>query len=96
MDAEHLRDLIANAAQGIERGHGFLEYHGDARSAQRAHRGLIHLRQVTPFKQDAAARNAHIAGQQAHDGTRHHGFAGTAFPDHAQDFSGVEIKRYLT
>ena len=63
MDAKHLSDLIANAAQGIERGHGFLEHHGNAGTAQCAHLGLIRAGEVSPLEQDAAVRNAYIARQ---------------------------------
>ena len=92
MDTKHLRDLIANAAQGIERGHGFLEHHGNACAAQGAHGRLIRAGEVLSFKQDAAARNAYIARQQAHDCTRHHGFAGPAFANHAENFARVQLK----
>src|SRR3546814_18202712 len=33
----HFGDLVADAVDGIERGHGFLEDHGDAIAADRAH-----------------------------------------------------------
>ena len=95
MDTKHLRDLITNAAQRIERGHGFLEHHGNAGTAQRAHGCLIRAGEVLALKQDAAARNAYIARQQAHDGARHHGFSGTAFANHAEDLASMKVKRDL-
>src|SRR3546814_2788602 len=50
----HFGDLVADAVDGIERGHGFLEDHGDAIAADRAHPARREAQQVLALEERAA------------------------------------------
>ncbi len=63
MDRKHLADLIADAAQRIERGHRLLEDHRDAGAAHPPHFRGGGRRQIAAFKHHPAAIDGHLARQ---------------------------------
>jgi len=89
--SEHgLGDLIADAHDGIESGHRFLEDHGDARATQLTHgvwgkRGEVAGGAV--LGEEDIAGNAGLGRKQAHDGKGCDRFAGTRFANQAKNFA---------
>ena len=79
----HLHDLLADAQDGVQRGHRLLEDHGHADRAQFAHLRLRQRQQVPPLKRDGPARDAQRLRQQPHDRKRGHRLARAGFADKA-------------
>jgi molybdopterin converting factor small subunit len=90
---ESLRDLVANAHDGIESGHGLLKDHGDARAAELPHgavrkRGEVAGRAV--FGEQDVAGDAGLRRKQPHDGEGGDRFSGAGFADQPKDFAGSD------
>ena len=93
---EHgLGDLVADPHHGIERGHRFLEDHGDARAAQLAH-GVVgqgrEIARCAVLRKENLAGNPCLRREQAHDGQGSDGFAGAGFADQSEDFAGGDAR----
>jgi hypothetical protein len=88
MDQERLHELQTDREHRVQRGHGFLEDHGDLPAPHRAHRFGIERCKIPAGKADATAGDA--AGglrQQPHDGERGDRFAGSGFADQGHDLA---------
>jgi len=87
------RDLIAHPHDGIERRHGLLENHRDARAAELAHGVVRKIGEIAshaiPGEVDFA-RDVCLSREQAHDGKGCDRFAGAGFADQAQNFAGCD------
>ena len=55
VQGQHLVDLLFDAVQRVERGHGLLKDHGDAVAADAAQLVLVQFEQVLPCVVNAAA-----------------------------------------
>ncbi len=91
MSEDGFGDLVADAHDGVEGGHGLLEDHGNARAAKLAQligreggemRGCVAILKSDFALDDGGGR------EQAHDGERGDGFSGAGFTDQAEDFAG--------
>src|SRR5271165_4368171 len=93
------RDLVADPHDRIERGHGLLENHGDARAAESTH-GVV--RKIGETARRAIlgevdfARDVCLSREQAHDGEGCDRFAGAGFADQAQNFTGSDGEVEIT
>ena len=85
-------DLISDAHDGIEGGHGLLEDHGHAEAAQVLEFGGAGGGEVAVFKQNLAGE-ARLGRKESHDGQRGDALAGTGFDDESEGFSGGEGER---
>jgi len=97
MSENGLRDLVADAHDRVEGGHGFLENHGDARPAKLAQLiggqvGQMCGGAVAVLKSDFA-RDDGGGREQAHDGERGDGFSGARFADQSEHFAGSDRER---
>jgi len=97
------RDLLADAHDRVERGHGLLENHGHARPAKLAQligrqvgqmRGGTVVFLKTILKSDFAPDDGG-GWKQAHDGKRGNGFPGARFADQSEHFSGCDRERKI-
>ena len=82
VEPDGLADLAADRKHRIERGHGFLENHGDVAAPDLAHLRARDLQQVLPLETNLSPDD--LPGgivDQAHDGERGHAFAATALAD---------------
>ncbi len=86
---EGFGDLVADAHDRVEGGHGFLEDHADGAAAEPAHGGFGEREDGLAFEQDAAG-DAGSGGEQAQEGERGGGFAGAGLADEAEGFAGRE------
>ena len=85
VDDDRLGDLLAHGQHRVERGHRFLEHHGDAVAADAPHRRLVERQQVEAVEAHGAADHAaEHRRQQAHDGKRGDRLAAARFADHAR------------
>jgi len=79
--------LVADTHDGIQGRHGLLKDHADAGAADGAHAGFGEREQIFVAKADAAG-GFRLRREEAQDGKRGDGFAGTGFADEAEDFTG--------
>ncbi len=71
VNLQHLVDLLAHGVQRVERGHWFLEHHGNAITTNFAHVLFVGLEQVLAVEKDLPLRMAgEGVGQQPQDGMR--------------------------
>jgi hypothetical protein len=95
VSTDGLGDLVADAHDGVESGHGLLEDHGHAQAAQ----GLQHLLQTSGAGGGEVAFEEHGAGeprlrrQQSHDGEGGDALAGAGFADQGEGFARREDER---
>jgi len=80
-------DLVADAHDGVEGGHGFLEDHGDAAATVGAHFLFWEGEEVFAVEENFAGGDG-VGREQAEDGEGCCGFAGAGFADEAEDFAG--------
>ncbi|SEE21700.1 hypothetical protein SAMN05421553_4289 [Pseudomonas anguilliseptica] len=93
MQGQYLVDLLFNAVQRIQRGHGLLKDHGDAVAANAAQFVLAQLEQVLPCVVNAAAGVlGQRVGQQTQDGMRGDRFARAAFAHQSQGLTALDIE----
>ena len=93
MQVDHLGDLIADAVDRVEGGHGVLEHHGDFLAADLAHLRLALFQQILPFVEDLAVEDpARRRLQQAEDAQRDGRLAGSGLPHQAEGLPLAEIK----
>ena len=88
--AVQLEALVQLASDGhgrIERSHGFLEHHADARAAQLAQLGRAGLGDFHALEADRAAGHHQRRRRQAHDGARRLGLAAAGLADDADHFA---------
>ncbi len=101
MQAYRFGDLLADREYRIERGHRFLENHGDFRAADTAHGALIGAGQVdnatiAPLEIHAGAGDpAAAVVDQAHDRLRRHRFSRAGFTDDGQRFTRIDMERQI-
>ena len=85
-------DLVADAHDRVEGGHGLLKDHGDAGAAELAHRVVWESGEIARgggvFGEENFSGDLGLRREQAHDGERGDGFAGAGFADEAEDFAG--------
>ena len=83
-------DLVSDGLQGVQAGHGVLEYHGDflAPDGEPFFFGGI-FRKVLAVVQDAAAVDPAVLIHEAHEGFGQHRFAAAAFAYDGQGFALV-------
>ncbi len=84
-----LGDLVADAHDGIEGGHGLLEDHGDARAAQLLQFGGAGGGQLAAVEEYRAGE-PRLGRQQSHDGQGGDAFTGAGFADQSEGLSRVE------
>jgi hypothetical protein len=77
MRLDGLDDLVAHAHHRVQAGGRLLEDHADAPAAHRAHLGLGQGVDVGAFEPLAAADDAAVLGQEAHQRERRHALAAT-------------------
>src|SRR5580704_19578005 len=93
MSENSLCDLVADTHHGIERGHGFLEDHGNARAAELAH-GVIgqswETAGVAVLREKNFPGHPRLRRKKAHDGEGSNRFARAGFADQTEDFAGSD------
>ena len=92
MRFHRLSHLIADAHHRIQRRHGLLEDHGDARATHLPHLLLRQLQQFFSFQPDAAG-SARLRRQQPHDGQRGHRFSRAGFAHQRQHLAARDAER---
>ena len=93
MQDKHFRYLITDGVNRIQRGHRFLENHGDALAANRSH--LFHgkLNNIGAVKQNLALDDfARWLGYQTHDGLRRYAFTAAGFSHNTEHLAFVDMK----
>jgi hypothetical protein len=82
MLAQYLGNLVTDRQHGIQRGHRFLEDHGNAPPADAAHAGFGQGGDLLITQPDASGGDAaDRLWQQAQDGQRGHGFSAAGFAE---------------
>ena len=94
MGNDNLRELSAYGLHRIEGRLGVLKHQRHCLAAQLPPEFLRGGHQVNAIKQDAAAHDGAVVGQQAHYGQGQGAFAGAAFAHDAEDFLLVLGKGY--
>ena len=90
-------DLVADAHDGVERGHGLLEDHGDGAAAVRAHLIFAESEEVFGFGVRLAGE-ADAAGEvrrgrkEAEQGEGGGGLAGAGLADEAEGLAGSDVE----
>ncbi|RMS50537.1 hypothetical protein ALP65_04624 [Pseudomonas aeruginosa] len=93
VQGEDLGELLLDGMQRIERGHGFLEDHGDAVAADPAQAPFRELEQILALVVDAACWVAGDGvGQQAQDRVGGHRLARAAFADQGQGLALADVE----
>ncbi len=94
VQANRLRDLIADPHQGIQRRHRFLENHADVAAPNALQLRFGHFCQSRLAQPHGTARSS-LRRQQPHDAERGHGFSGSGRPYQPQDLAGADRERQL-
>ena len=89
---DRLDHLRVDAQQRVQRHHGVLEDHGDARSAQPPELGLAGGQKVPAVEDDPARGNAARLVDQADDGEAGDRLAGPRFTDQAEDLAAPQAE----
>ena len=93
MGAVCLHQLIADSMDRVERGHGLLEDHGEAITAEPTTRLVGQLGEVDVVEQDVARRDpGDRVREQAHQRQRRDALAATRFADQPQRLALVQLK----
>ena len=90
MGEDGFGDLVSDAHDRVERGHGLLKDHGEAGASQLAHgivRKLGEIARRSVFREQDFAANAGLRRQQAHDSQRGDRFPGAGFANQAKNFA---------
>jgi hypothetical protein len=91
MQAKGFRNLIADGKNRVERGHGFLKYHGNTIAANLSHAFFREFEQIGLFKKNLSADNTTgRIGNKSQDGKRRHALAATGFAHDAQGLAAVQ------
>ena len=93
MQADRLRDLLADSQNRIERGHRVLKDHRDLVAANPAHLGFALLRQAFAVECDSVGGDGGGTRQQSHDRKRGDRLSGTGFADDSERLAGVKRER---
>jgi myo-inositol-1(or 4)-monophosphatase len=93
MIAKGHAQLGADGKQGVERGGGFLEDHGDLGAAHGADFGRGHLQEIaTPEPGFAGQHDGGGGGQKPEQSQARHRFAATRFSHETEDLTGSDFK----
>jgi hypothetical protein len=93
MKPEHFGDLVSNGEDGVERGHGFLEDHGDLLTPDLLHLLLRKGEEICPFEEDLTPFVATERGRdQSHNGESGDAFAATGFSNDTQNLASLYLK----
>lgn len=88
MQTYGFRDLLANAEDRIECGHGFLKNHGDMVAAHLTQFVVAHGRDFASLEMDGSVGDpSRGIGHEAHDRKSKHGLAATGFTHDGQCFA---------
>ena len=91
--ADGFGDLGSDGHDGVERGHGLLEDHGDVAAAVAAHGGFgREVRSRSVAGEADVSGDVGGVGEEAEDGERGGGFAGAGFADQAEGFAGIDVE----
>ena len=93
MQSDGFRNLIADAPQRIERGHGLLKDHADLPAADSLNFALAHAGQQL-LAQPHLARGSRTSRQEPHDAQCSHRFSRSRAAHQAEDFSRRHRERY--
>ncbi len=92
VDEQRLRDLVADAEDGIERRHRLLEDQRDLRAADRAHRSFVEREEVASPEEHPSTGVASRRLDEPHDRERRHRLAAAGFSDEAERFSLPDLE----
>ena len=95
MGQDGFGDLVSDAHDGIEGGHGLLEDHGQAKATQLLQIGRAGGSGVAAFK-DNGAGDTRLRRQESHDGQGGDAFSGAGFADEGESFTGGKRERNLS
>ena len=95
-DEHGFGELFSHAHDGIEAGHGILEYHGDFVAADLVKILFADFHQILSVVDDLAALFDGVARENPHDGAVRHRFSRAAFSDDGERFSLVKVKTYVS
>ena len=94
VELQDLGQLLADGEHRVKGGHGLLEDHGDAVSADAAKLLLRAVQQVVPLEKDLTSDRGLGRRQKAQDGQGGNGLAAAGFPHQTQGFAGHKVKAY--
>ena len=89
---EHLSDLLTDLHDGVQSGQGVLEDQTDTVTADGVELILGQFGQVHAVIQNGTVGNDGVVGQNTHDGTDTHRFAGAGLTDDGQGLAAIQIK----
>ena len=89
----HIRELIADFHDRVERIHGALEDDGDPAPAELAQFRIIHFQDILAFEEDLPAGDQGRGMQDAQDGMGDGGFAAAGFAGQTDHFARLNGER---
>ena len=93
VEGKGLLDLLADGLQGVERGHGVLEDHGDALAADGdPFLFLLELGEIHPAVFDGAVVDPAVIVQKAHEGLRKNRLAGAGLAHDGEALTLIKIQ----
>src|SRR6516225_5998542 len=92
MQEQSFHDLFADAENGVQRSHRFLEDHGNAISPHLPHTFFRLLQEVDTVQEDLAGFYPAWGHNQPHDGVGGNTLAAARFSDKGKRFSCLEGK----
>jgi hypothetical protein len=95
MQPNPFSDLVTQRVDGIQRGHRFLENHGNRFAPHLAHLVFGQFKKVPPFQENPASDDlAGRVGDQAHDGQRRHALAAARLPDNPYGLPSMHFEAH--
>ena len=94
MQADCLAELAADCEDRVQARHGVLEDDRAAFASEVAHLLFRPRRQILALVKNMSALDSAVVRQNLHHGVCGDGFAGAGLADNAENFAGVEVKRY--
>ncbi|MDT4861467.1 hypothetical protein FQZ97_960730 [compost metagenome] len=90
-----LDDLLAHGEDRVERGHGFLEDHGDVPAAHVAHARGAERQQILSAVADGAAADAARRRHQLQQRQAGHALAAARLAHDTQHLAGLQVETHL-
>ena len=92
---EDLADLTVDRVERVERGHGFLEHHGDVVAAHSPDLAIGRRQEIPSLEQDAARRVMRCrVVEELQDGQRRHRLARPGLADQRDRLAGLHVERH--
>jgi hypothetical protein len=89
-------ELVSDGEDGVERGHGVLEDHGDLLPPHATHLALIELQQGAAVQSEDAVVDPPVAAEESERAEEGDGLAGPGFADHAEGLPRAHREAHAT